>query len=79
MVEDIFGTHRQLDHRNAEYELMIRWNGPDVHHAEALIQAVQRKFNNNFIRQSVDIRTELLGTVIRRHNSKVCRRSAVFQ
>ncbi|XP_043241439.1 uncharacterized protein LOC122391496 [Amphibalanus amphitrite] len=79
VVGDIYGVHRQLDHRNAERELMIRWNGPDVHHSGDLVEAVQCRYNNSFVRGSVDARTAIEGTVVRRHKSTTCRRTTVFR
>ena len=80
VVEDVFGQHRQLSHENAELELMIRWNGPDVHHAGPLISDVQKTYANNFIRKTTDITSSILGSVYRKHVvDRKCRRAAVFQ
>lgn len=79
VVSDIYGVHLQLDHHNAEHELMLRWNGPDVHHCESVVQAVQCRYRDSFIRESVNVRTAMEGTVIRRHKAERCRRAAVFR
>ena len=80
VVEDVFGQHRQLNHDNAEKELMIRWNGPDVHHAGDLLAAVQRKYANNFIRKTACITAAVSGSVYRKHvMDRKCRRGSIFR
>lgn len=79
VIEDIYGDHRQLAHQNAAKELEIRWNGPAVNKADALITAVQARFHNNFTRKASDIRRDIQGTVIGRHKATPCYRAVVFQ
>ena len=80
VVEDVFGQHRQLNHENAELELMIRWNGPDVHHADDLLSAVQKSYTNTFVRKTESITTSLAGSVFRKHVvDRKCRRASVFR
>ena len=68
-MKAIFKDNRVLDHTNAAMELMIRWNGPDVAHADGLIEQVLRRNPelNNFVRAHIDHSVE--GTVISRHTS----------
>ena len=80
VVQDVFGHHRQLSHENAARELFIRWNGPDVTAADPLLQRVQAKYGNKFVRtDDRSIAASVLGTVLRRHQAKRCPRAAFFE
>ena len=78
VAENVFGTHRQLDHQNAAMELQVRWNGPAVFQADSIIRAVQAKYHHRFER-TMDIRTNLEGTVIRKHLTQECKTASVFK
>lgn len=67
VVEDVFGTHRQLDHSNAALELQVRWNGPTVFKANRIVESVLARNPHRFVRTSVDVTSFLEGTVIRKH------------
>ena len=78
VAENVFGTHRQLDHRNAAMELQVRWNGPTVFQADGLVQSVQAKYQHRFGR-ALDIKTNLEGTVIRKHLALGCKSANIFK
>ena len=79
VVQDVFGHHRQLSHENAARELFIRWNGPDVTASDPLLDRVQAKFGNKFVRTDErSIAASLQGTVLRRHQAKRCPRAFLY-
>ena len=79
VVQDVFGQHRQLSHENAARELFIRWNGPDITASDSLLDKVQRKYGNKFVRTDPrSIAASLQGTVVRRHQAKRCPRAHIF-
>ena len=69
VVKDLFGANRILDHENAVQELIVRWNGPDLAHADWLIGKVLAKnpHLNHFVRGHIGRAVE--GTVIARHRA----------
>ena len=80
-VKAVFGTQqaRGLNHESAEHELIIRWNGPNVPHADWLIKAVLRKHPHldNFVRASFS--EQVQGRVIARHKRERCARSFIYR
>lgn len=79
VVQDVFGHHRQLSHENAARELFIRWNGPDVTSSDPLLERVQARYKNKFVRtDDRSIAASLQGTVLRRHQAKRCPRASLF-
>ena len=77
VADDVFGRHRQLDHRNADMELQIRWNGPSAFNADCIIRAVQARRAFRF-RRACDIGVSVQSLVIRRHLRR-CKRCPVFR
>lgn len=71
IIGEVFGEHRQLDHKNAAAELIVRWNGPSLCNADRLIGSVQRRLsaNDSFrcTRRTTSITQAFEGTVISRH------------
>ena len=79
VVQDVFGHHRQLSHENAARELFIRWNGPDVMAADPLLDKVQNRYKNKFVRTDErSIAASLQGTVVGRHQARRCPRTVLF-
>ena len=78
-VKAVFGVNRVLDHQNASQELIVRWNGPDVAHADWLIERVlgRNPRLNNFVRSNIAAAVE--GTVISRHRASRDPRSYIFR
>ena len=78
-VKAVFGENRVLDHENAAHELIIRWNGPDLVHADWLIERVLRKnpHFNHFVRTNIAGAVE--GTVISRHRRHRNPRSYIYK
>ena len=78
VLKDVFKNSRVLDHDNAAKELIVRWNGPDVAHADGLVDQVLRRNPdmNNFVRAS--IAQAVKGTVISRHLSSRHPRSFIY-
>ena len=71
IIGEVFGEHRQLDHNNAAAELIVRWNGPSLCHADRLINSVRQRLSagDTFrcTRRTTSITQALEGTVITRH------------
>ncbi|XP_043189268.1 uncharacterized protein LOC122375015 isoform X2 [Amphibalanus amphitrite] len=80
VVADVFGEHRNLKHANAAMELVVRWNGPDLASADALIQAVVRspRENFNFVRRHTQSKIDGESSVVLKHKKK-CPRASVFR
>ena len=79
VVKDVFGEHRQLEHRNAAMELAVRWNGPEAACADGLVKAVQNTYHTKFVRTGQQtIGRSLHGTVLSRHYARRCVRSETF-
>ena len=73
VVKDVFGEHRQLQHKNAAIELAVRWNGPEVVCADGLVKTVQNTFHTKFVRTGQQtMERSLYGTVLSRHYAKKC-------
>ena len=79
VIKNIFGENRQLTHQNAASELFVRWNGPAVGSADDLLDDVQTKYQNNFVRSSQrSITSSLEGTVVSRMQSEKCHRAVIL-
>lgn len=78
VLKAVFRDNRVLDHENAARELIIRWNGPDVAHADGLIERLLRRNPelNNCVRANISQAVE--GTVIARHLSTRHPRSLIY-
>ena len=78
VLKAVFRDNRVLDHENAARELIIRWNGPDVAHADGLIERLLRRNPqlNNCVRATISQAVE--GTVIARHLSTRHPRSLIY-
>ena len=71
VIGDVYGEHRQLNHHKAAQELVVRWNGPSLCHADCLLKAVQggRAGQDTLrcVRRTTAIGQAMEGTVISRH------------
>lgn len=80
VVKDVFGEHRQPEHPNAAMELAIRWNGPEMVCADAVVKAVQKNYQTNFVRTGQPtINRSMHGTVLTRHYGQQCPRELAFR
>ena len=77
VIQEVFGNHRQLDHKNAAKELSIRWNGPELCRSDDLVWAVRRKCGVKFLKRSWNYYNSE-GTVIKRHRGVECPRVSVY-
>ena len=69
ILKEVFGTHRILNHENAEKELVVRWNGPHENMAESFLNAVQARFKFEF-RRSAPRPKHRLGAMLQNHSAK---------
>lgn len=80
-IKAVYGSssNRVLDHKNAEKELIVRWNGPSVPQSDGLISDVLKKYPelDNFVRASLGQTLE--GKVIARHKQEKCPRSYIYR
>ena len=83
IIGEVFGEHRQLNHSNAAQELVVRWNGPSLCHADRLIKAVQRDLSaqDKFrcVRRGNTISQAMEGTVISRHRKAADQRACLWR
>ena len=77
-AQNVFGTHRQLQHTNAALELQIRWNGPSVFSADAVLEACLTQFKGRRFTRVKDIGPQVESIVTQRLMKK-CRRHSVFK
>ena len=77
-AQNVFDTHRQLQHANAAHELQIRWNGPSVFSADGVLEACQARLKGRKFTRARDIGPHVESLVTQRLGKK-CKRYPVFR
>ena len=82
-IGEVFGEHRQLNHKNAAQELVVRWNGPSLCRAGRLLKDVQqtltRQDSFRCVRRGTSIGQSMEGTVISRHKTARDQKACLWQ